>query len=204
MAATATATATTTTAMAALPAAGGTRPRNLIATGTALLCAGATTLFGGLFAAYIELRAGADVWPPEDFEFDIYHGNMLVITIFLASLSAQWAVSAVKRNEGRQATVALVVTAGFGIAFVNLLSFTAGRLHLPVAESAYAGVVGAMAALLGIVVLIAVAFAITTAFRIKGEQVAPSEPDLARANAWFWHYATLVTVVVWFAVVGLK
>jgi len=201
MAATVTTTAET---MAALPAAGGTRPRNLIATGTALLCAGATTLFGALFAAYIELRARIDVWPPEDLEFDIYLGNMLVITMLLASLSAQWAVSAVKRDEHRQATVALAITAGFGVAFVNLLSFTAGRLHLPVDETAYAGVVAAMAALLGIVVLIAVGFAITTAIRVKGEQVAASEPDLARANAWFWHYATLVTIVVWFAVVVLK
>ena len=192
------------TTMAALPAAGGARPRNLVATGTALLCAGATTLFGALFAAYIELRSRIDVWPPDDLEFDIYHGNMLVITMLLGSLAAQWAVSAVKRDEHRQATVALAITAGFGIAFVNLLSFTAGRMHLPVAESAYAGVVGAMAALVGVVVLVAVVFAITTAIRVKGEQVAASEPDLARANAWFWHYATLVTIVAWFAVVVLK
>ncbi|MDQ1444701.1 MAG: hypothetical protein QOI20_1165, partial [Acidimicrobiaceae bacterium] len=38
----------TATPMAALPSAGGDRPRNLLTTGVALGCAGATMFFGAL------------------------------------------------------------------------------------------------------------------------------------------------------------
>src|SRR5206468_2607332 len=75
------------TTMAALPSAGGARPRNLVATGTALLCAGATTGFGALMAAYVELRSHTQPWPPKGVKIDEYLGNMLIITMLLGSLS---------------------------------------------------------------------------------------------------------------------
>jgi heme/copper-type cytochrome/quinol oxidase subunit 3 len=189
---------------AALSAGGGTRPRNLVATGTALLCAGATTLFGALLAAYVELRGHGGEWVPKDLKLDNYLGNMLVITMLLGSLSVQWAVSAVKRDERRQASAAFGVAMGFGAAFLNLLSYTISKLDLPLADSPYAVVVGAMAFLLGIVVVLAMGYAFVTVLRLRGEQVRASDPDLARGAAWFWQYATLATVVVWFAVVVRK
>jgi heme/copper-type cytochrome/quinol oxidase subunit 3 len=195
---------TTTTPMAALPAAGGDRPRNVIATGTALVCAGATTFFGALMAAYVELRSHTSVWPPQGVKLDEYLGNMLVITMLLGAFSVQWAVSAVKRGENRQGVAALGITMGFGVAFLNLLSYTISHQHLSISRNAYTGVVGAMAVLVGIVVGLAIGLCLLTLLKVKGDQVSPAEPDLARATAWFWHYATLATIVVWFTVVVLK
>jgi heme/copper-type cytochrome/quinol oxidase subunit 3 len=199
-----TATASTGTPMAALPAAGGERPRNVIATGTALVCAGATTFFGALMAAYLELRSHTSVWPPRGVKFDEYLGNMLVITMLLGACSVQWAVSAVKRGENRQGVAALGITMGFGVAFLNLLSYAISQQHLSISSNAYAGLVGAMAVLVGIVVGLAVGFCLLTLLKVKGEQVSAAEPDLARACAWFWHYATFATVVVWLTVVVTK
>lgn len=193
-----------TTTMAALPAAGGARPRNLVATGTALVCAGATTGFGALFAAYVELRAHTKVWPPKGVKLDNYLGNMLVITMLLGSVTVCWAVSAVKRDERRQATAAFLIASGFGVAFLNLLSYSLAKQHLGLAKNAYAGVVGTMTGLLGIVVGAAIGFVILTTLRVRGEHVGAANPDLARAAMWFWHYATLATIVVWYLVVVLK
>ena len=196
--------AATATPMAALPAAGGTRPRNLVAIGTALACAGATTFFGALFAAFVELRSRTHPWPPKGVELDNYLGNMLVITMLLGTLTVQWAVSAVKRGERRQATAAFAIAAGLGVAFLNLLSYSMSRADLPLGRHAYAGVVGAMTGALGILVGVAVGFVLLTLLRVKGEQVTAANPDLARAAAWFWNYATAATIVVWYAVVVMK
>jgi heme/copper-type cytochrome/quinol oxidase subunit 3 len=200
----ATATATSTTAMAALPAAGGARPRSLLATGTALVCAGATTFMGALFAAALELRNQADVWPPKNVKIDNYLGNMLVITMLLSSLSAAWAVSAVKRSERRQGAAAFGITIGFGVAMLNLLWYSLARQHLALNSSAYAGVVGAICGVLAALVLVGIGVVALTIFRVMGEQVNGAQPDQARAAAWLWHYATFATIVAWFAVIVLK
>jgi heme/copper-type cytochrome/quinol oxidase subunit 3 len=204
MAAATATTSTATTAMAALPAAGGARPRHLIATGTALVCAGATTAFGALFAAYAELRSHTSVWPPKGIKIDEYLANMLIITMLLGSLSVLWAVSAVKRDDRRQASAAFAITMGFGIAFLNLLSYSVSRQHVAMSANAYAGVVGAMTGLLGVVVAAAIGFAFLTLLRVRGEHVTAADPDVARAAMWFWHYATAATVFVWFAVLVLR
>lgn len=195
---------TTTTPTAALPSAGGERPRNLLSMGVALTCAGATMLFGALLAAYIELRSQTNEWVPEEVELDNYLGNMLVITLLLASITIAWSVSAVKRGETRQATAALAIAVGFGLAFINLLSYTAGRTHVSPGDSAYGAVVAALAIALGIVVCVAIGLALLTLFRVRGSQVGPDNPDQARATAWLWYYATLASIIVWFAVIVRK
>jgi heme/copper-type cytochrome/quinol oxidase subunit 3 len=189
-----------TAPIAALPAAGGARPRNLIAMGTAFLGAGATMFFAALFASYIELRSHAAEWPPEGVNL----GNMLVITMLLGVLTVLWSVSAIKRAERRQAAVALGITIGLGVAFVNLLSYTISQQDLSITSTPYATIVGAMAVLVGIVVGVAIGFVILTMLRVSGSQVRADEPDLVRATACFWVFATLATIVVWFAVVVLK
>lgn len=194
----------TDTAMAALPSAGGEKPRNLLGVGVAIACAGATMFFGALLAAYIELRSHEHPWPPEHAELDQYLGNMLVITMLLASLTVQWAVSAVKRGEQRQGAAALAITMGLGLAFVNLLSYTAGRAGFGAAEHAYGAVVTALAVGIGLVVCAAIGLALFTMLRVRGSQVGPDNPDQAWATAWFWHFATVASIVVWFAVVVRK
>lgn len=194
----------TDTALAALPSAGGEKPRNLLSVGVALACAGGTMFFGALLAAYVELRGAEGPWPPEGVHLDQYFGNMLVITMLLGSLAAQWSVSAVKRGEQRQGAAALAIAMGFGIAFVNLLSYTAGRAEFGAGEHAYGAVVTALAAGLGLVVLAAIGLALFTMLRVRGSQVGPDNPDQAWATAWLWHFATIASIVVWFAVVVRK
>ena len=197
---------TTSTPMAALPAPGTDRPRNLLATGVALACAGATMFFAALLAAYVHLRGAARGanWPPEGVEFDIYLGNLLVITMLLGSLSAQWGVSAVKRGEIRQGAAAFGVALGFGLAFLNLLSYTIAQAEFFPGSHAYGAVTAAMALTLGLVVGVAVGFVTFTLLRVSGGHVGPDNPDQARATAWLYHYATLASIIVWFAVIVRK
>jgi heme/copper-type cytochrome/quinol oxidase subunit 3 len=137
-------------------------------------------------------------------KLDLYLGNLLVITMLLASLAVQWAVSAVLRRDQRQASAAFAITAGFGLAFLNLLSYSASRADYGAGSSAYAVIAATLALSVGIVVAVAIGFVILTLLRVRGSQVTADNPDQARAAAWFWHYATLASIVVWYAVVVRK
>lgn len=194
----------TDTALAALPSAGGEKPKSLLSMGVALACAGSTMFFGALLAAYVELRANEHPWPPKGIKLDEYLGNMLVLTMLLGSLSVSWAVSAVRRNETRQAVAALAITAGLGVAFVNLLSYTASQAGFGAGDHAYGAVVAALAFGVGALVVAASGLCVLTLLRVKGSQVAADNPDQAWATAWFWHFATVASIIVWYAVVVRK
>ena len=83
---------------------------------------------------------------------------------------------------------------------MNLISWGAGRAHFGPATDSYGTLVTAMVLTLAIVVVIAVAFATATLFRVLGGQVSIAEPEQARAVAWFWHFAAVATVAVWYTI----
>jgi heme/copper-type cytochrome/quinol oxidase subunit 3 len=189
----------------ALPSAGGGRARSVQSTTALLASAGGLMFFGALLGTYLHLRAHAvGPWPPKDAKLDNYLGNMLVITMLLSSVTVEWGAAAVRRGLPRQATAAYGITIGFAVAFLNLLSFAASKAGYGIAADPYATVVGAMAVVLGILVLVGVGFAALTLFRVVGSQVSAAEPDQARALGWYWQFTVVASVAVWFAVVILE
>jgi len=194
----------TTTPVAALPSAGGEEPRNVMPMGVLLLCAGGTMFFGALVAAYLHLRNVTAPWPPEGIRLDLYLGNLLVITMGLSAVTAEWACLAVRRGDRRQASAALGVTIGLGVAFLNLLSYTADQVPFDAASHPYGLVVTAMVMLLGIAVGIGVVFVTLTLLRVSGRQISASDPSQVRATACYWHFTVAASIAVWYTVAVLK
>jgi heme/copper-type cytochrome/quinol oxidase subunit 3 len=189
----------------ALPAAGTGRPRRALGLTALLASAGGLMFFAALLGSYLHIRRHAgNSWPPEDTDLDNYLGNMLVITMLLSSVTVEWAASALRRGVPRQASTAYALTAGFGLAFVNLLWFAASRVGYGVTDHAYGTLVTVMAVVLGIVVGIGIGFVLLTLFRVLGAQVSAADPDQARAVGWYWQFTVVASVAVWFTVVVLK
>lgn len=190
--------------VAALPSAGGEQPRNLLPMGALLLAASGTMLFGTLIGAYLHLRKVVDPWPPEGVKLDLYLGNLLVITMALSAITVEWACAALRRGDRRQCSAALGVTLGLGVAFLNLLSYTADRLPFDAASHPYGLVVDTMVVLLGMAVGTGVAFVTLTLIRVSGRQLSPAEPGQVRATACYWHFTVAASVAVWYAVAVMK
>ncbi|HVF75868.1 MAG TPA: hypothetical protein VM938_12535 [Acidimicrobiales bacterium] len=192
------------TAPLALPAGGGARHRSTLSLAALLVGAGGFMLFGTLIAVYVLLRSRVHPFPPEDATLDQYLGNMLVITMLLSSATVEWGISAVRRGIGKQAAAAFGITVGFGLAFLNLLAFTANHADYGASTHAYGTVVTAMVLALAVAVAIGIAFVVLTLFRLAGSQVSAADPDQARALGWYWQFTVVATVAVWYTVVVLK
>lgn len=192
------------TAPLALPAGGGARPRGILPMAALLVGAGGLMLFGTLVAVYVLLRSRVHPFPPEGATLDQYLGNMLVITMLLSSATVEWGVSAVRRGLGKQAAAGFGLSIGFGLAFLNLLAFSADHADYGASTHAYGTVVAAMVVALVVAVAIGIAFAVLTLLRVAGSQVSAADPDQARALGWYWQFTVVATVAVWYTVVVLK
>ena len=193
-----------TVPMAALPSAGGERPRGLMTLGVLLTDAAGVMLLAALIGAYVHVRHLGGPFPPKGIKIDRYLGNMVVITMLMTAVTIEWANTAVRKDQRRQASAALGITIGLGLAVINLLSWGAGRAGFHPGASPYATLTAALVLLLGILVGIGIGFVTLTLFRVAGSQVSALEPEQARAAAWYWHFAVAATVAVWYTVVILR
>lgn len=193
-----------TTPTHALPAGGPERPRNILTLASLLAASGGLVFYAALMGAYLHLRSRIEEFHPEEAHLDQYLGNMLVITLLLATVTAEWGHSAVRRGIKRQATSAYGITIGFGAAFLFLLWHTGVEAGYGPASHEYGLVVSTMAIVLGVLVAVGIGFAALTLFRAAGGQVSATEPDQARAAAWYWHFTAVAGVLTWYTVVVLK
>jgi len=77
--------------------------------------------FGGLFAAYFNLRANAPQWPPEEFTHTLkilpFVGPATILLI-ISSFTCQWAVWAIRRDDRTVFIRGMAVTVVLGIVFL--------------------------------------------------------------------------------------
>src|SRR5688572_3082534 len=108
------------------PAPAPARPRMLMI-GTALAAAAVFMLIAGLAGVYLTLRDAAggttETWIPEGATVNDVAINTAFIGLLMSSITMQWAVYAIARNDRRNAYVALAITALIGVAFANSMVF---------------------------------------------------------------------------------
>lgn len=189
------------TAPLALPPAGDaarTRPRNVVNISMLLVVTGGLTLFAGLIGAYAGLSHGAGQWPPKGVTIDNYVGSMLSITAVMSAVTVEWAWYAVKRDDPAQATWGLLLTAGFGLAFLDLLWFLGRKVGFGPGDTKvgpFAVVFFALIAAAGLVTLVGVVAVLLAAGRTLGRQMTSRNHEMVRAVAWYWDFV----VVAWIA-----
>jgi cytochrome c oxidase subunit 3 len=87
--------------------------------------------FGGLFAAYFNVRASHQVWPPEGAEH--FGANVVVVVatilLVLSSFTMQWAVWRIRAGDRTGMNRALVVTLLLGITFLGMQAFDYSILY---------------------------------------------------------------------------
>ena len=185
----------------ALPAAPEPRRRNTILVATMFVIAAATMLIAGLIGGYLQARdateAAGELWPPEGVALPNVPLLVAYLTLLMSSVTAQWAVSAIKVGARRQMFVAIGITLVLGLSFVNALSFSWTQLALVAGESPYANAVYAVSVTHLFLVLGAHVLFLVMGFRALGGQFSPRNAEFVSAAAAFWHFTVAAGAVVW-------
>ena len=183
--------------MLALPSGERARPRNLTTVGVLVGVVGSLMGFLALLAAYVNVSHFNKPWPPKGARIQNYPGTMLTLTMLMALVTMEWAVYATRREQRGQAISALLLTIGFGLAFLNLLWYFGRRIGFGPGQSAFAVMFFALLVAAGSVAVIGVALLIGAFGRVLGRQYNGVDVDGLRATAWFWDFAVIAWVIVY-------
>ncbi len=183
----------------ALPSGVTSRPRNVLNVTVLMLVTGGLTFFATLIGAYAALAKGAPHWPRGAVSIDDYVGSMLTITALMSAVTVEWASYAVKRDDSAQTAWGLVLTAGFGLAFLDLLWFLGRSVNFGPGDAKigpFAVVFFALIVASGFVVVFGVFAVLLALGRTLGRQMTSANHEMVRVVAWYWDFV----VVAWIAV----
>jgi heme/copper-type cytochrome/quinol oxidase subunit 3 len=171
--------------------------RNLSNVGA--IAAGLTVLLAtaGLVVAWVNVGHFTKPWPPKGVNISNYDGTMLVLTMLMTAATVEWGIWAARRDQRTQASTALFLSCGLGLAFLNLLWFFGKGLAFGPGKTPFAAVLFSMLALIGVATVAGVGALLAVAARVVGQQVRGSDIEMARAAGWFWQFVVVSWVVIY-------
>jgi cytochrome c oxidase subunit 3 len=180
------------------------RPRVLMV-GTAFAVAAMLMAFAGLIGIYLAERSatiyGGSPWIPEGVVIPLNQPNVMLFALLSSSITIQWAVDAVRRDDRPHAYVALGLTVVFGFAVLNMAAYLYSVMGLDMSVPGVTPVlIYTITGLHLIALLGAIVFTILMAFRALGGQYTSRQYDGLSAAALFWHAQVVVYVAIWYAI----
>ncbi len=188
-------------------------PRRQMLIGTSAAGAALTMVFGGMLAIWWRfreaspLRAGGGEklikdWIPKNVKVPMVPVNVLLFTLVMACLMAQYAVYAAKRADHTNVTLGLGLTLLLGLAGLNAQAYTWGQMKLGLRAGRYETMFYAVTGLFFVVLIAGLVFTVVTAFRHFGGRTADQE--VVASHALFWYILTAIYIAVWFVVYVTK
>jgi heme/copper-type cytochrome/quinol oxidase subunit 3 len=180
------------------------RPR-VVVVATTFAAAGCLVFFLALIGIYLTLRsstiASSHTWIPEGATIPLQQPNIMLFALLMSSVTIQWAVDAIKKDDRVHAYLALGITGLFGFAVLNMAAYLYSVMKLDIAGASPMAVLtytitGAHIFML----VVALVFAALMAFRAFGGQFNARQHDGISAAALFWHAQTVVFGLIWYAI----
>jgi cytochrome c oxidase subunit 3 len=194
----------TNEAIGALPAAPAPPRRNVALVGTVFSIAAVAMLMAGLLASYFGARQSTahsgGVWLDPAVHLPNTALAVSYLSLFMSSFTAQWAVSAIRMDDRRQAYVAIGLTLLLAAAFINGMTFAWGQVHLAAGDGAFADHMYAITVTHLVLVLAAIALFVVMGFRALGGQFGPRNAEFVLSAAAFWHLVVFAGVAVYWCV----
>jgi len=192
--------------MIALPSAPAAAPRRQIFVGTALACAAAASLFGGMIALWLRLRdatiATDGRWVPEGVSVPMVAANVMLIAFIPIGVFAQWAVYSAKRDDKHHTGLALALVAVMGLLFINAQAYIYSQMKLPATGGTYNSMFYTLTGVLMAAAIAGVLYSAVTAFRYLGGRT--TDREVVSAHALYWYVLSAAYAVLWFVVYVTK
>ncbi len=192
--------------MIALPSSPAATPRRQIFVGTAIACAAAASLFGGMLALWLRFRdAGITAdgrWVPDGVAVPMVPANVMLLSLIPIGVFAQWAVYAAKRDDKQHAGLALALVGVMGLLFINAQAYIYSQMKLPANGGTYNSMFYTLTGVLVAAAIAGVVFSAVTAFRYLGGRT--TDREVVSAHALYWYVLSAAYVLLWFVVYVTK
>ena len=130
--------------------------------------------------------------------------NIMLFMLLGASVMAQWAVYAIRRDNRRDTAIALALLALFGVAVLNAQIYVYNTMGLDIRGRPFATLVYAVTGRSSSPWSPASSSPCVMAFRTLGGRYSATDHDGISALALYWHFLTVVFSAVWLVVYVVK
>jgi cytochrome c oxidase subunit 3 len=166
--------------------------------GMVLFIASEVMFFGGLFGAYFTIRSAATQWPPEGTpHLETWYAAILTTILVSSSVTMQFGVWAIRRNDQRRLLMWLVVTLVLGLAF---LAGQANEYRMLIGEdmTLSSGVFGStfftLTGFHGAHVAGGACFILIVLLRARSGQFTARYHDTVEMASYYWHFVDVVWI----------
>lgn len=170
--------------------------RRTVVLGVLLFVAAEAMVLGAMVAIYFAVKSGAPRWPPRGVRLGIYLPLTVAITALMSAASARWALFAVRRNDQRNAVIALALTTLFAIAMVNAEWYALGRRGLGVGRHAYGSLYATLIGFHIFHVLLSIPVLLVVAGRTLAGHFRMDDHEPVRAASILWQFGNVVWMIV--------
>ena len=192
--------------MIELPAAPLPSPRRQLFVGTAVICAAAASLLGGMLALYLRLRDQTidsdGHWLPDGVSVPMVPANVMLIAMLPIGVFAQWAVYSAKRGDRVHTGAALGLVALLAVAVINAQANIYVRMNVAAVGETFNTMFYSLTGLVMALFIAGVVFTSVTAFRYLGGRTADRE--IVSAHALYWYFLSLALAMLWFVIYVTK
>jgi len=180
------------------------RPRTLLV-GTVFAIAACAMFFAGAFGVYLKQRhdVGQDSFIAKG-TISLVPGSMMMLTAALSVVVMAWAVQAIRNDDRKNAYLALALTLIFGAANINQQVFYYRDMKIAVDESVSSLLIYVISGAYLVMLIAAMAFVATAAFRALAGQYSSRQADGIQAAAYFWYATVAVYACIWYGIYVTK
>jgi len=158
--------------------------------------------FAGLFAAYFNVRASATVWPPDEFEHTLQIFPLVgpaTVLLVLSSVTAQFAIWAIRRGDRTAFIRNQAVTVALGIVFLIMQGVDYSQLGsegLGLSSGTFGTTYYTLTGFHGAHVFGGVIMLTVVLYRGLAGQFSPRHHDAVEAASLYWHFVDIVWILL--------
>jgi cytochrome c oxidase subunit 3 len=173
--------------------------------GMVLFIASEVMFFGGLFAAYFNLRADASEWPPAGLE----HLHITLPAIFtgvlvLSSVTMQLGVFAIRRGNRKALTRWVAVTLVLGLVFLCGQLYDYSTLDFTIRDGIYGTTFFTLTGFHGAHVFAGAIYLFIVLIRSSTGQFSKEHHAAVEGASMYWHFVDVVWIALFSTLYSLK
>jgi cytochrome c oxidase subunit III len=166
--------------------------------GMVLFIASEVMFFGGLFGAYFTIRSAAAEWPPPDTpHLSAPYAAILTAILVSSSVTMQFGVWAIRRNNQRRLLLWLAVSLILGLIFLTMQALEYANLieeGMTLSSGVFGSTFYTLTGFHGAHVAGGAAFILIVLLRARSGQFTARYHDTVEMASYYWHFVDVVWI----------